>query len=127
MGHIYAFLKADRVEFTGQGCDDYTEESGWIDRDWSLTELHESRNDVRPVISEDEGSEDLADQVREILGNPLHLDGNGEGTFYLPDEYIAEDGSSWTYRVLFTRKHHDSRNGWIEDDWHPVRDGGVTL
>ncbi|AIG78446.1 Hypothetical protein AJAP_28035 [Amycolatopsis japonica] len=133
--HIYAYLTATRIEFFGEGCDDYNEEHGWIDRDRSRTELHDFQSDVRPIVEWPENDptdggvyEGLADAVRTAFeafeGRPFD---NGNGSFYDSGEYSPVDESwTYTYAVHFRRKFLGP-NGWAEERWHPTRDGGVAL
>ena len=125
MGHIFAFMTADAVSIDGTE-DEREERHGWIDKEWSMTVLHESRNDVSPLVSvEESDAETLADEIRDVLGDgSLYFD-NGDGSFYAHDS-TEEDGFSWTYAVHFKRKFLGS-NGWIETDWHPETDGGISL
>lgn len=135
-GHIFAHISCTRVnwdcddvECDHDGCMDYpNEEHGWIDRSWSPTVLHDSRNDVSPVVSLDEGDEDLAEEVRDALG---WLEGgcedNGDGTFYASDSYHPYTETwSYDYAIHFTVKYHNGQ-GWVEHAWHPVKDGGIEL
>jgi hypothetical protein len=125
MGHIFAFMTGEAVSVDG-GEDEREERRGWIDREWSMTVLHESRNDVSPLVSLDESdTESLADEIRDILGDgSLYFD-NGDGTFYGQSETM-EDGFYWTYAVHFVRKGGASE-GFQESPWHPESDGGISL
>lgn len=128
MGQVFAFYTCTRVRWEddeeGNPIEDPVEEHGWVDRGWSPYVLHESRNDVRPAISLDEGSEDLADEVREALG---WLEGgfndNGDGTFYAAESYKPfhdnPEGWDYSYAVHFTHKTVGI-NGWCEVPWIPV-------
>ncbi len=113
------------------------EENGWIDRRWSPTVLHESRNDVRPEVdfdlsdltsSDEEAREIAQDAVKEALG---WLEGgyndNGNGTFYAADTKKPFDEPwHYSYALHFVRKHLGA-NGYIETRWRPVEDGGIAL
>lgn len=136
MGHIFAHITCTRVKWECEdescehsGCVDYpTEEHGWIDRSWSSTTLHDSRNDVRPVVDDDEQSEDLAEDVRDALG---WLEGgyedNGDGIFYSRDSYQPyTEPWHYSYAIHFVRKFYGPK-GWTEERWHPVKDGGIEL
>lgn len=124
-GHIFAFMTGEAVSVDG-GEDEREERRGWIDREWSMTVLHESRNDVAPLVSLDESdTESLADEIRDILGDgSLYFD-NGDGTFYGQSETM-EDGFYWTYAIHFVRKGGASE-GFAEMPWHPESDGGISL
>lgn len=123
-GHIFAFMTATAVEIGPE--DERNERYGWIDREWSMTDIHDSRNDVSPLVSLDESdTEALADEIRDVLGDGSLWEDNGDGSFYGKDERV-EDGYSWTYVVHFKRKFFGS-NGYAEIDWHPMRDGGISL
>lgn len=104
------------------------EEHGWIDRRWSSITLHDSRNDVTPVVDCDERSEDLEDEVIDAL---WWLEGgyedNGDGTFYASDSYQPyTEPWNYSYALHFVKK--DLVDGrWTETPWHPVKDGGITL
>ena len=110
--------------------EDAIEDHGWIDRGWSSRVLHESRNDVSPVVdasvSVDESDhEDLVDQVLDALG---WLEGgyedNGDGTFYASDSYQPYDEPwSYSYALHFTLKRHSASEGWNEKPWHPEHAG----
>lgn len=132
--------RTGKIEYDGDGSGDYSplsdtvrlegpiEEHGWVDRSWSPTVLHDSRNDVNPAINLDENDEDLGDEVRELLE---WLEGgyenNGDGTFYARDSYKPhEDAWSYEYAVHFTRKDNPSGT-YNELPWHPVRDGKIQL
>ena len=115
MARITAYLTATAVTPADNG--DHRDEHGYIDPEWSRTQLHDKREDVTPVIDVDESGEDLASEVREAIeGMGISAD-NGDGSFIGQDEYV-EDGKSYTY-VL-----HFDRDG---APWHPAKDGGVDL
>lgn len=114
---VVAFMTASAVSLDGTE-DDREERNGWIDREWSMTTLHDSREDVAPLFSVDSSEmEELADSVRDVLGDGSLWEDNGDGNYYAKGEN-QEDGFSWTYAV------HFSENGV---PWHPERDGGITL
>lgn len=128
MSKIFAFVTCTRVKWECEdescdhyGCMDYPiEEHGWIDRRWSSRELYENRNDVSPIVSELEDSEDLADEVRDALG---WLEGgyrdNGDGTFYARESYQPYDEPwDYSYAIHFTRKFYGDK-GWTEEPWVP--------
>jgi hypothetical protein len=124
-GMVYAFMTADAVSLDG-GEDEREELNGWIDQDWSMTVLHDSRNDVLPLVKEWESdTEELTDSVRDVLGDGSLWEDNGDGTFYAMDSR-EDDGFSFTYAVHFFVK--DCINGaWCETPWHPEKDGGISL
>lgn len=103
------------------------EEYGWVDVAWSRYELHDSRNDVSPLVSEDEESEDLEDEVKNALGWLGAYEDNGDGTFYAADVDQPHD-SPWDYdyAIHFTRKTY-ANHVWTQEPWHPVKDGGIQL
>jgi len=117
--------------------EDAIEEHGWIDRSWSTVTLHESRNDVRPVVDCDENDEDLEDEVRDALQwleGGYEDNGDGTGTFYASQPYEPyTEAWRYDYAVHFVRKTSPSENGsnnvldWRETPWHPFKDGGITL
>ncbi|MBD0739815.1 hypothetical protein [Streptomyces sp. CBMA29] len=122
MGQIFAFVTASVVRSNG------AEEHGWIDTWWSRTELQEARNYAPPVVNLPEDDEDLAEYVRDAIGENLgvYFD-NGDGTFYAEDAHQdVKTGDHWSYAMHFKRKYLGP-NGWTETDWHPVADGGITL
>lgn len=135
MGHIFAHLTCTRVRWPQDGdgtvSEEYIDEHGWIDRSWSPYVLHDSRNDVRPEVDCDENDPELADYVREALG---WLEGgysdNHDGTFYSAESYMPfhdnPEGWSYSYALHFVCKFYGP-NGWTEQAWHPVNDGGIEL
>lgn len=120
-GHIFAHLTATVLRADSE---DGETEDGWIDPSWSMHVLHESRNDVRPVVSCSEDDPDLADYVREALDDLGAYEDNGDGTFYGIDAPLTretlETGDTWLYALHFTRKAWSSARGWHEDAWHPA-------
>ena len=125
MGKVYAFMSATAVELDGNE-DERGERNGWVDPSWSMGELHDSRNDVAPLMSTDESdTEELTDVVRDILGDGSLYEDNGDGSFYAMDSQ-THDGWDFAYCIHFFVK--DCINGvWQEIDWHPERDGGISL
>lgn len=138
-GVVRASLTATAVNFSDYREDDYTEEHGWVDPCWTMRELYESRNDVRPAaelyltegaelnhdrswighsVTDEDEILTVADFIRatvaEILGS---ADDNGNGTWYSSDEIVTDyrDPRSYTYALHFHVKHNDSRRGWVED------------
>lgn len=108
--------------------EDPMEEHGWVDRYWSTTTLYDSRNDVRPVVDEDESSEDLEEEVIAALG---WLEGgyedNGDGTFYASQSYQPyTEEWNYSYALHFVRKYHNGTT-YVEVPWHPFRDGGIKI
>lgn len=107
-GTIFGHITATRVAPDG------TESHGWIDPQWSRTELFDSRNDVRPIIQESASDPDIAVLVADALLGEIGLPvDNGDGTYYGRDETMAPDGSVWTYAIHLTHKRHTS-DGWVE-------------
>jgi hypothetical protein len=126
MGNVFAFMTGSAVEISPEDENGGVELNGWIDQSWSMTHLHDSRNDVRPLMNLDETDyEGLVDEIRDILGNGEMWEDNGDGSFYSKGSR-TEDGMEYTYAVHFKLKSH-SESGWIETDWHPERDGGISL
>jgi hypothetical protein len=114
---IYAYMTADAVYPDGR------EEHGWIDPEWSHTELFTAREDVDPIMEIDAGDEFLADAIREILGDGGAFEDNGDGTYYgSSSTQCQETGVYWGYAVHFIRESGDA-----EFPWHPVKDGGIEL
>lgn len=111
------------------------EDHGWIDRSWSSTVIHDSRNDVRPVVeiweydlTDPELREEAVEEVLDALG---WLEGgyedNDNGTFYASENYQPyDDAWSYSYALHFVRKFL-GKNGWTEEPWHPSKDGGIEL
>lgn len=129
---VLAWVTGTRVEFADDGSEDYAEEHGWVDWNWSHHDLHPSRNDVRPVAEwDDRDADDLedfptvADFIRGTVETVLGAaEGNGDGSWWSSvDEHLCsvtlEDGSSWSYSVHFTHKRYDSARGWVEDTVTP--------
>jgi len=113
-GHIFGFMSATSTEWTD--ADDLIESHGWIDPPWSLTELHQNRNDVTPVLSMDADDPELMEYIRELV---VFHDNNGDGTFYAQDvqnDKITDFG--WRYAIHFKRKYFGP-NGWTEEDFIP--------
>ena len=134
MGQIFAHYTCTRVmwEQDEDGMpvsDSPVEEHGWIDRRWSSTQLYDNRNNVSPVINLCEFSkEELAEEVEEALE---WLEGgyedNGDGTFYASESYQPyTEPWSYSYAIHFTRKYYGAL-GWVEQPWHPVKDGGIKV
>lgn len=128
MSRIFGVYTCTRVKWEcgderceHDGCVDYPiEEHGWIDRNWSATELFEHRNDVSPIVSLDESDPDLMEEVREALG---WLEGgfedNGDGTFYARESYQPlTEPWHYSYALHFVRKFHGPK-GWTEERWIP--------
>lgn len=115
--------------------EDCMEEHGWIDRSWSRTCLHESRNDVRPAINstdydltDPDENEEFEQDIRELLEwLPGGFHDNGNGSFYSKSrDETYTDPWEYEYAVHFSRKFFGP-NGRAEVPWHPVTDGGMTL
>lgn len=124
MGQIFAFITATAVSLEDDE-NSRRERNGWIDRE-DMTELEESRNYVRPLISVDESdAETLAEEIRDVLGDGSLYEDNGDGTYYGITENV-HDGWSFTYAVHFKRKYLGSA-GYVEVAWHPENDGGISL
>lgn len=136
MGQIKGYYTCTRVKWECEdescehsGCVDYPqEEHGWIDMGRASRELHENRNDVRPWVDLDESDPELAEEVRDALDL---LEGgyedNGDGTFYAKENYEpSEEAWKYSFALHFSRKSLGP-NGWTEQDWHPVTDGGIKL
>ena len=132
MGRIKAFMSCTKVSYHGEGCDDYTEEHGWVDPSWSRTEIYESRNDVAPMVDEDVNSADLADYIRDVMEKWGPWESNGNGLFYrtdgdsFGDREELEDPGTYSYAIHFHVKRLDGNRGWVEDDWCPIEDGGMS-
>lgn len=133
-GVIRAYLTATAVKFAEDGSGAESEENGWVDYDYSLTELFESRNDVRPAGEfnlSTGGSEVLRcwdDEItpeqwaRNVLSETLGSAEHDEGshTFYGSDEIFSDatltDPRTFSYALHFHVKHCDPVRGWVEDD-----------
>jgi hypothetical protein len=111
---IFAFMSASKVVFNSDKDDDYTEEHGWIDPTWSMTELFESRNDVRSVLMLSKDAEDFDELVKDVING---YDSNGDGTFYDSDcENV--NGECWQYAIHFIEKAYGPK-GWYEKPYIP--------
>lgn len=117
---IYAFYTATSVNPDGE------EEYGWIDRDWSRTELHDSRNYVRAVINLDDDHPDLQDEIIDAVDWIGPAVNNGDGAIYGEDEYSPLYGdradNTYTYAIHFKAKYHNGQE-WVEEDWDPEAHG----
>lgn len=111
--------------------EDAVEEHGWVDRSWNPRTLYDSRNDVRPVVSEDErDTEELTEAVRDALEwLPGGYEDNGDGTFYASDsESPMDEPWDYTYALHFVRKTAPHEHGgtnpldWRESPWVPPMD-----
>lgn len=126
MSKILAFMTATAVEIAGSE-DERGERNGWIDLDWSRTTMHDSRDDVTPLMNEDESDTTAVEEkVRDILGDGSLFADNGDGSFHEIDE-TKTDNESWTYVVHFSRQSLGLNGEWIDDPWHPETDGGISL
>lgn len=115
--NVKAYLSATATEIDSEE-NGGVELSGWIDKSWSMTDIHDRREDVEPLMSVDESdTEELAEMVRDILGDASLYFDNGDGKFY-PHDSVTEGNLSFSYCISF------SLNG---ADWHPERDGGIPL
>lgn len=116
--HGYAYMTADRYSLSDSGT---PETSGWVDPRWSMTTLHDSRNDVRPAATwnrtqDIEDGEDVrtsfARWMRETLdehfGAGMTDSEDGSGTYYGADE-TTEGDNVFTYALHFVATHHASR------------------
>jgi hypothetical protein len=109
--------------------EDPLEEGGWVDTRWSMRVFHDSRNDVRPVVDVDLSDretlqDEISDAMQYLPGGP---EDNGDGTFYSADsDQPYDDPWNYSYALHFVRKYLGSK-GWVEEPWHPVKDGGFTL
>lgn len=104
--------------------EDSVEENGWIDRAWNSRVLHDSRNDVSPVVSCDlDNAYDLFTEVKDALEwLPGGYTDNGDGTFYAKDSYEPLDGPwYYSYALHFVWKKCTNK-GWVEVPWLGVQD-----
>lgn len=117
--------------------EDPIEEHGWVDRGWGSRVLHDSRNDVAPAVDFDlsdlaSDDPDVREEAEGEVQNALNwLEGgfedNGDGTFCATGTYQPYDEPwHYDYALHFTRKFLGT-NGYAEEAWHPVKDGGITL
>lgn len=114
MGNVFALMSATSVDCTEDG--ETVECHGWIDPDWSMRTLFESRNDANPLLNEDEDSEDLAERIADLVQG---YDDNGDDTFYSVDSWQdPETGTYWTYAIHFKRKFFGPK-GWTEVPYIP--------
>jgi hypothetical protein len=120
-----AYMTGERHTSESLECGDAAER-GWVDPNWSMTDLQEARNYVRPAAEynplDPEDVEDyptvaawIAATVAEHLGA---AEDNGDGTWYGVDaqthDYTTDD--TYTYSLHFHVKRHTSSRGWVEDD-----------
>lgn len=112
---IFAFMSATHTVFNSDEEDDYTEDYGWIDPSWSMTELFENRNDVRSVLMASEDAEDFSELVSDAIEGYTH---NGFGTFYRDQVDQPNEDESWQYAIHFTRKFFGPK-GWTEENYVP--------
>ena len=120
----YAYMTATAVDPDG------TERHGYVDPRWSMTELFDSRNDVRPVATwsrmDGDGLEPIHESVqrwaRETLEEWLGAyEDNCDGTYYGQD--ASPDfttGTVWTYALHLTATEHANR-------YPNIRQWDVTL
>ena len=109
-GMVYAFMTGTSVDLDGNE-DEREELNGWIDQDWSMTVLHDSRNDVMPLVKEWESdTEELADSVRDVLGDGSLWEDNGDGSFYAKDERQAMHGVGGARQRAGTRSSLQARS-----------------
>jgi hypothetical protein len=87
------------VAFTGDVTDEEharegaTRENGWIDPKWSMTVLHENREDVRT-----ETFDTLGEAVAFIEDTIGSVNDNGDGTYYAQDGHMdLQTGDDWSY------------------------------
>lgn len=108
------------------------DESGWVDTQWSRTQVWESRNDVAPVATynpaDEYDAEDyptVAEWIAAVVSDELGAAAdNGDGTWYgqdTRDDYAT--GDVWSYALHFEVKGCDAR-GWFEA---PVLADGKVL
>lgn len=110
-GTLYVYVTGDRItpESASEGM---AEELGWIDWNWSVTTLHDSRNDVRPLVSVDVADLDaseILDAIREVIG---YADSSDNGTIYAADATIPHYASpdTFMYAVHVFVKHGDEES-----------------
>ena len=105
MSYLHVFQTASVVRADG------TEEHGWMDPDWSTTELLDSRNDAGTILSIPMDEQDRDDQLRELLTG---FRDNGDGTWYQDGEYVdPRTGDTWTYAAHLVEKYQDG-SGYAE-------------
>ena len=140
-GVVCAYLTATAVTWSEEDAGDYPdEEHGWVDADWSMRVLHESRNDVKPYaelylhgdgslnhdrstigrcVTDEDEILTVADFIRATVADALgSAEDNGDGTWYGSDSIVTDysDPRDYTYALHFHVKHNDGRRGWVEDD-----------
>lgn len=133
-GTLYVYVTGDRItaESASEGMAD---ESGWVDWDYSATTLHESRNDVRPLVSVDvselrhgrdygNGLTDTPGEVRQEVRDAIYRvssswEGEG-GTYYVQDETIWDYSSPDTYMyAVHVFVKHNTAEGYVESPADP--------
>ena len=119
-----AYMTCDIVT-SESAADGMPAESGWVDPTYSMSTVHDSRNDVSPASTYDPSDSDdvelyptvadwVAATVSELLGA---ADDNGDGTFYAADsvtlDYATDE--TYSYALHFHAKDY-GRDGWREFD-----------
>jgi hypothetical protein len=105
-GRIFAHMSASAAGFPDSQ-EDYREQHGWVDPDFSMFELFPSRNDVKTLISidADAGHNEISDALYEALGYlPGGAEDNGDGT-YTSYDVLSTGSWDYLYYVHFTYKH----------------------
>jgi hypothetical protein len=87
------------VAFTGDVTDEEharegaTRANGWIDPKWSMTVLHENREDVRTEVFETLAEAEA--YIEDTIGSVVD---NGDGTYYAQDGHTdLQTGDDWSY------------------------------
>lgn len=76
--------------------DDYEQEHGWVQPQFSRTTLYENRDDVAPIYSGTDPAA-AASEIRDFLGG-VEQPESGRGSFYASDsESSLESGTSYSY------------------------------
>lgn len=133
-GTLYVYVTGERYTPESIAFGDAAER-GYVDWSYSSTTLHESRNDVRPLIAvdavdlrngrfyssglyltESEVRSEVLDDIREVIG---HADSSENGTIYSADEtiwdYASPDTFMYTAHVFV--KHYTA-SGYVESPVH---------
>jgi hypothetical protein len=114
----YAYMTASVVDSVGDVTD------GWVDPQWSMHVVHDSRNDVRPVatwsrMDDLEEGERVGDSIARFIRETVeeHLSAprdNGDGTWYGEGEDVTPKGDTYTYALHFVASTHAMRRDDVE-------------
>lgn len=75
--------------------DTMEENHGWIDPEWSMTQLHDDKEDVRYIDVDSDTYPDVQDQIYQIIGD-THTD-DGERFYGDGSTQDMNTGIDWSY------------------------------